>query len=83
MQALIENGAEMPDALVGTLWNIIQRLKVSLIIALTYLLHIFVVLGARVQHAELVLCVLAAQTIGKRQACCSRESRKIQCTGST
>ena len=28
-QTLLQNGAEMPDSLVSTLWNIIQRLKVS------------------------------------------------------
>ena len=29
-QALTENGAQMPESLVSTLWNIIQRLKVRL-----------------------------------------------------
>ncbi len=29
LQALVDNGAEMPTSLVETLWNIIQRLKVS------------------------------------------------------
>lgn len=30
VQALLTNGAEMPDSLVSTLWNIIQRLQVHL-----------------------------------------------------